>query len=127
MMKMTSSGISAGGVLTGLVAAALLMAAIPFVGPADAWAHGGKTHAADAFTPLKALEKATRLYDTLIAEGKLDDGWEVELVKAEISVVVRAGKKETVVSFHRGTGDPSTVFFFFSAGGEYAGSNFTGQ
>ena len=127
MIAMTSFEISAGGVFKGLVAAALLMAAIPFIWPAAAWAHGGKTHAADAFTPLEALQKATRLYDTLIAEGKLDDGWEVQLVKAEISVVERAGKKETVVSFHRVTGDPSAVYFFFSEGGEYAGSNFTGQ
>lgn len=105
----------------------ILMIALQLISLAGVAAHGGKTHGAEAFTPLKSLQKAIPMYDTLIAEGKLDDGWEIQLVKAEISVVERAGKRELVVSFHRGAGDPSAVYFFFGADGEYAGSNYTGQ
>jgi hypothetical protein len=105
----------------------ILMMALHLISPAGIAAHGGKTHAADAFSRLKALQKATQMYDALIAEGKLDDSWEVQLVKAEISVNERQGVKEVVVSFHRGAGSPSAVYFFFSADGEYAGSNYTGE
>ena len=90
-----------------------------------AFSHGGKEHDS-TFTPLQALQKATELYDKLIASGKLSENWEIDLVKVDISNREKAGQKEHVVSFHRKTGEPDKVYIFFSADGKYAGSNFTG-
>lgn len=103
------------------VAAALMLA------PTLIHAHGGKTHAETRFSHLEALQQATQLFDKLIAAGKLDESWELGLNRVDIAD--RNGKDgpETAVSFTRATGEPSTVYFFFSNGGRYAGSNFTGR
>lgn len=93
---------------------------------AEALAHGGKTHG-EAFTALQALQKATELYDKLVASGKLDASWETGLVSVE---VVSRGEKEALeyrVGFHRSNGEPQAVYIFLSAEGEYSGSNFDGK
>ena len=91
-----------------------------------AFSHGGK-HAAGEFTHLQALKKAMGLYDQLIAKGKLDQTWERGLEKVEVSNRLKGGKEEVAVTFHRAEGEPKAVYIFFSAGGKYAGSNFTGE
>ena len=88
--------------------------------------HGGK-HAEVEFTHLQALEKATELYDRLIANGKLDQSWELNLMRVNVSTRQKGDRKEVVVSFQRAEGEPQTVYIFFSADGKYAGSNFTGE
>ena len=92
-----------------------------------ALAHGGKKHDSDSFTRLKALQKATGLYDQLIAKGKLEESWETELKTVEVSIRENKGMKEFVVSFKRNKGNHDTVYFFFEANGKYAGSNFSGK
>ena len=60
------------------------------------FSHGGK-HA--EFTHLQALQKATELYDHLIANGKLDQSWETTLVRVDVSNRQKGNKNEVVVSF----------------------------
>jgi len=88
------------------------------------FSHGGK-HA--GFTHLQALQKATEMYDRLIANGKLDQSWETTLVRVDVSNRQKGNKKEVVVSFQRAEGEPQGVYIFFTADGKYAGSNFTGE
>lgn len=88
-------------------------------------AHGGKDHAA-AFTAVKALEKATALYNRLLHAKKLDESWETGLENVSIAAPQNSGNKEYVVTFRRSAGSPQSVFFFFTQTGKYAGSNFTG-
>jgi len=87
--------------------------------------HGGKH--ADKFTQLQALQKATKLYDQLIAKGKLDQSWETGLENVTISSRKNAGQNEVVVKFQRQDGDPKAVYIFFNSKGKYTGSNFTGK
>jgi Family of unknown function (DUF6488) len=91
------------------------------------FAHGGKAHDMGEFTHLAALKKATELYDKLIGSRKLDPTWETDLDKVEVSRRQKGNDTEVVVAFYRDEGDPKTVFIFFDAAGEYAGSNFTGE
>jgi len=91
------------------------------------FAHGGKEHEMGEFTHLAALKKATELYDKLIGSRKLDPAWETDLEKVEVSHRQKGNDTEVVVAFYRDEGDPKTVFIFFTAAGEYAGSNFTGE
>jgi len=91
------------------------------------FAHGGKAHDMGEFTHLAALKKATELYDKLIGSQKLDPTWETDLDKVEVSHRQKGDDTEVVVAFYRDEGDPKTVFIFFNAAGEYAGSNFTGE
>ena len=92
---------------------------------APAFGHGGKH--SDKFTQLQALQKATKLYDQLIAKGKLDQSWETGLQNVTIATRIHEGKNEIVVSFQRKEGDPKVVYIFFYTDGKYAGSNFTGE
>jgi hypothetical protein len=89
-------------------------------------AHGGKTHS-EAFTALQAFQKATELYDRLIASGKLDTSWETGLASVDVISRRNADAVEYRVGFHRSTGDPQAVFIFLSSEGQYTGSNFDGQ
>ena len=107
-------------IVTLLIIGTLLFVTSPGLG------HGGKEHAS-SFTALKALQKATELYDKLVASGKLSENWEIDLVKVDISNREKGGQKEHVVAFQRKTGEPDKVYIFFSADGKYAGSNFTGK
>jgi hypothetical protein len=50
-----------------------------------------------------------------------------KLARVEISNRNKGGRQEIVVSFQRPTGEPKTLYIFFSADGRYAGSNFTGR
>jgi len=90
-----------------------------------AFGHGGKH--SDQFTPLQALQKATKLFDQLVTKGKLDQNWETGLQKVTISNRTHEGKNEVVVSFQREEGDPKAVYIFLNSDGKYAGSNFTGK
>jgi hypothetical protein len=112
------------GNLPAIVLAIVLFTAFVAV-PAAVFAHGGKQHGENEFTAFMALREGAKLYDKLIVSGKLSGEWETGLVRAEIST--RKDGQEYVVSFHRETGDPAAVYFFFTAKGEYAGSNFTGE
>ena len=89
-----------------------------------AFGHGGK-HA--GFTRLQALQKATEMYDRLITNGKLDQSWETNLMRVDVSNRKKGNQKEVVVSFQRAKGEPQAVYIFFNADGKYAGSNFTGE
>jgi len=91
-----------------------------------AFGHGGK-HAADGFTRLQTLQKATEMYDRLIENGKLDQSWETALIRVNVSNRQKGNEKEVVVSFERAEGDPQAVYIFFTSDGKYAGSNFTGE
>jgi len=88
--------------------------------------HGGKKHGS-SFTALQALQKATELYDKLVVSGKLPDSWETDLKKVDILNRQKGDQREYVVSFKRSAGEPKTVYIFFTAEGEYSGSNFTGE
>jgi predicted PurR-regulated permease PerM len=90
------------------------------------FAHGGKKHA-DSFTALQALQKSADLFNQLVGSGKLDESWETDLANVGISNRQKGGNTEYVVSFQRSTGDPRTVYIFFTADGKYSGSNFTGE
>lgn len=113
------------GSLLGALATVVSVLAILVVA-GSAFAHGGKTHAS-SFTPLRALQKGTELFDQLVDSGKLAESWETDLSKVEISNRHENDRKEYVVSFQRSVGDPSTVYIFFTAEGKYSGSNFTGE
>ena len=89
-------------------------------------AHGGK-HQDDKLTRFQAVQKAVDLYDQLIAQGKLEPGWETELEEIEVNTRMKENRREMIVSFHRDHGEPDTVYIFFDENGNYAGSNFTGQ
>lgn len=93
---------------------------------AQVYGHGGKTHGS-SFTALQALQKATELYDKLVVSGKLEDSWETDLEKVDISTRQKGDQWEYVVSFERSAGEPNRVYIFFSAEGGYSGSNFTGE
>jgi hypothetical protein len=88
--------------------------------------HGGITHSS-SFTALQALQKATELYDKLVATGKLAESWETDLQKVDISKRQKGVQWEYVVSFERSAGEPDRVYIFFTAEGKYSGSNFTGE
>jgi hypothetical protein len=88
--------------------------------------HGGKKHA-ESFTALQALQQGTDLFNKLVGSGKLEEGWETDLANVEITNRQKGGNAEYVVSFQRSTGDPNTVYIFFTADGKYSGSNFTGE
>ena len=113
------------GFLLGAIAAVVSVLAILIVAGL-VFAHGGKMHAS-SFTPLRALQKGTELFDQLVGSDKLAESWETDLTKVEISNRHEDDRKEYVVSFQRSVGDPSTVYIFFTAEGKYSGSNFTGE
>lgn len=110
--------------LPALVVVCLLLA---FLTNSLVWAHGGKDHANNAFTGLQALQKATELYDRLIINGKLDESWESDLKKVELTARDTNGGNEYRVGFHRHKGSPEAVFIFFSVEGKYNGSNYDGK
>ena len=109
---------SAGRIMMVFSAAAL---ALFFVGPA--LAHGPGGHGGSSFTALQALDKGVKLYDKLVASGKIEESWETGLKRVEIKMQ----GDETVVSFSRKEGDPESLYIFFDKDGEYSGSNFTGE
>jgi hypothetical protein len=95
---------------------------------AAVYAHGGKSHGAGSeFTNLEALKKATELYDKLVAANKLDVKWETTVETVQIGERLKGAETEKVVAFSRSTGEPKTVYIFFTSRGDYAGSNFTGR
>lgn len=91
------------------------------------YGHGPKGHASGDFTPLMALKKSIGMYDRLVSQGKLPEGWETDLQRVDVSERTKGKAKELVVAFTRNQGEPKSVFIFFSAKGEYKGSNFTGK
>lgn len=109
------------------IAILLMVVIVILFAAGSAFAHGGKGHVVSAFTSLQALQKATELYDKLVASGKLVESWETDLQKVGISNRQKGRQWEYVVSFERSAGEPNTVYIFFTAEGEYAGSNFTGE
>ena len=89
------------------------------------FAHGPKGHT-EAFTALAAAQKATMMYDKLVATGKLEESWETKLKSIEV-FQRNTGQREIVVKFSRESGEPSAVYIFFTDKGKYNGSNFTGE
>ena len=94
---------------------------------ASSYAHGGKGHETGAFTPLMAVKKATKMFDQLISVNKLDETWETQLIRIEVSSSKKGEKKELVVSFKRESGNPAELYIFFDITGKYTGSNFSGK
>jgi hypothetical protein len=92
-----------------------------------AFSHGGKTHSEKTFTTFQAVQKATQLYDRLIASGKLSEEWETGLKTINISTRNTGNKNEYVVQFETVQENPNSVYFFFNQDGTYSGSNFTGE
>jgi hypothetical protein len=111
--------------LIGTFGAAALVLTILLVAE-PALSHGGTKHA-ESFTALQALQQGTDLFNKLVGSGKLGESWETDLANVEITTRQKGGNKEYVVSFQRSTGDPKTVYIFFTADGKYSGSNFTGK
>ena len=107
------------------IASFLILSFISNIEPT--YAHGGKGHETGAFTPLMAVKKATEMFDKLISLNKLDETWETQLIRIEVSSSKKGEKKELVVSFKRKSGNPEAVYFFFDIAGKYTGSNFKGQ
>jgi hypothetical protein len=103
-----------------------ILSIVFLISASQAFSHGGK-HAPGKFTHLQALKKATELYDQLIGKGKLDQSWENNLAQVDVFKRGTEDKNEIVVSFQRASGDPKTVYIFFNAGGQYTGSNFSGE
>ncbi|UCF91129.1 MAG: hypothetical protein JSW39_23090 [Desulfobacterales bacterium] len=122
MLRKNSSKRRLKTAFTGLVLVLAVLTAATAV-----YSHGGKQHGGNAFTHLQALQKATELYDGLIAKGKLDESWEIHLAQVAVANRQHNNQEEVVVAFHRNQGNPPAVFIFFTADGKYAGSNFTGE
>lgn len=122
---MNNVRISLGCSLLGSIAVVVVIFTILSVA-GSVFAHGGRGHA-DSFTALQALQKSTDLFNQLVGSGKLGESWETDLANVEISNLQKGGHTEYVVSFRRSTGDPKTVYIFFTADGKYSGSNFTGK
>lgn len=93
----------------------------------SAFSHGGKTHREETFTAFQAVQKASQLYDRLLAAGKLSEGWETGLKTIIISTRKTGNKSEYVIQFETDKENPDSVYFFFSQDGMYSGSNFTGE
>jgi hypothetical protein len=110
--------------LRSIAAVVALFAILSVTG--SVFAHGGKGHA-NSFTALQALQKSTDLFNQLVGSGKLGESWETDLANVGITNRQKGGHTEYVVSFQRSTGDPKTVYIFFTADGKYSGSNFTGE
>jgi hypothetical protein len=117
-VKMNNVRVSLGRSFFGSIVAVVALFTIVSVA-GSVFAHGGKKHA-NSFTPLQALQKSTDLYNQLVGSGKLGESWETTNRQ-------KGGQTEYVVSFQRSTGDPKTVYIFFTADGKYSGSNFTGK
>jgi hypothetical protein len=108
-------------------AAAGILILVLLISATVAFSHGGK-HSAGELTHLQALKKSIGLYERLLNSEKLDQSWEHNLVRVDVSNRQKGSKKEIVVAFQRTEGDPSAVYIFFDAvDGKYSGSNFTGK
>lgn len=90
-------------------------------------AHGPKGHGGVEFTSLQAAKKGIELYDKLVASGKLEESWETDLKNIEVFERQSGEKREVVVKFSRNQGEPLSVYIFFTAKGDYSGSNFKGN
>jgi hypothetical protein len=104
-----------------LMLTGLLLGTPPVLG------HGPKGHGGNEFTHFSAAKKGIELYDKLLAQGKLNETWEVGLTDIQVFSRTRENMKETVVRFTRKEGDPRSVYIFFNSAGEYSGSNFSGK
>jgi hypothetical protein len=89
-------------------------------------AHGPKDHGTE-FTALDAAKKGLELYDKLLTSGKIEESWETDLKNIRVMPRQSGERKEVLVKFSRGTGEPQSLYIFFSEKGEYNGSNFTGK
>ena len=98
-----------------------------FLAGSLALGHGPKGHSGGALTAFMAVKKGVELYDSLLANGKLAETWEIDLDNLEVFTQNSGNQLEFVVKFNRSKGDPKSVYIFFSEKGEYAGSNFTGK
>jgi hypothetical protein len=104
-----------------------IMVGFTLNGAMPAHGHGGKNHAEETFSAFDAVQKATQLYDRLIASGKLPKVWEWELKTIKISTRNTVNKLEYIVQFKTVQESPNSVYFFFDQDGVYSGSNFTGE
>ncbi len=104
-----------------------IMVGFTLNGAMPAHGHGGKNHAEETFSAFDAVQKATQLYDRLIASGKLPKVWEWELKTIKISTRNIVNKLEYIVQFETAKESPNSVYFFFDQDGVYSGSNFTGE
>jgi hypothetical protein len=105
----------------------LLLLVMVFISATLALAHGPKGHGGTDFTAFKAAEKGIKLYDKLLASGKIEESWETNLKNIEIFQRQSKERKELVVKFSRSKGEPQFLYIFFTEKGDYSGSNFTGE
>ena len=106
---------------------AALLALLVILSASAVWSHGPKGHGDASFTAVEAAKKGLQLYDRLLENGKLAESWETGLTDIKVFTRDNDKKKEIVVQFNRATGEPRSVYIFFSEKGEYSGSNFTGE
>jgi hypothetical protein len=90
-------------------------------------AHGPKGHGDTEFTALEAAKKGIELYDKLVASGKIEKSWEMDLENIKVFPHQNGNKQELIVKFSRSKGEPQSLYIFFTEKGEYNGSNFTGK
>jgi len=64
----------------------LIFIGIVLTNPRFVYGHGGKTHTETPFSAFEAVQKATELYDRLIASGKLSEECETTLSTIHVSV-----------------------------------------
>lgn len=105
----------------------LLLLIMVFISAPMALAHGPKGHDGADFNAFKAAEKGIKLYDKLLASGRIEESWETNLKNIEIFQRQIKERKELVVKFSRSKGEPQFLYIFFTENGDYSGSNFTGE
>ena len=109
------------------LASSILLFLVVLMGVSLVSAHGPKGHGDTEFTALKAAKKGIELYDKLVASGKIEKSWEIDLENIKVFPHQNGNKQELIVKFSRSKGEPQSLYIFFTEKGEYNGSNFTGK
>ncbi len=109
------------------LASSILLFLVVLMGVSLVSAHGPKGHGGTEFTALEAAKKGIELYDKLVASGKIEKSWEMDLENIKVFPYQNGNKQELIVEFSRSKGEPQSLYIFFTEKGEYKGSNFTGK
>ena len=109
------------------LASSILLFLVVLMGVSLVSAHGPKGHGDTEFTALEAAKKGIELYDNLVASGKIEKSWEMDLENIKVFPHQIGNKQELIVKFSRSKGEPQSLYIFFTEKGEYNGSNFTGK
>ena len=109
------------------LASSILLFLVVLMGVSLVSAHGPKGHGDTEFTALEAAKKGIELYDNLVASGKIEKSWEMDLENIKVFPHQIGNKQELIVKFSRSNSEPQSLYIFFTEKGEYNGSNFTGK